>query len=220
MSLSLSCQVLKKIINLNPHPPFFSIGNRIHGIKSGKTLKEFRGHSSFVNDCSFSSDGSQVLSVSSDGTFKIWDIKTTSCLKTLQFNEGQEAIQGMPCPSLSSLTLHPTQPHLCLLSGRSHFVYLVDLKTHKLVKSYTPRPQSLPKLAPFVSALFSPRGDFIYASTENGNLVVFETFKGSGQEEDSTLKVSEKEILGMCHHPFANILGIFDDEGDLRLWKA
>lgn len=36
---------------------FFSI----HGMKSGKTLKEFRGHTSFVNDAVFSQDGHHIL---------------------------------------------------------------------------------------------------------------------------------------------------------------
>lgn len=33
---------------------------RVHGIKSGKMLKELRGHTSYVNDATYSPDGSQV----------------------------------------------------------------------------------------------------------------------------------------------------------------
>ena len=33
---------------------------RVHGIKSGKMLKELRGHTSYVNDAIYSPDGSQV----------------------------------------------------------------------------------------------------------------------------------------------------------------
>ena len=33
---------------------------RVHGLKSGKMLKEFRGHTSYVNDAIWSADGSQV----------------------------------------------------------------------------------------------------------------------------------------------------------------
>ena len=43
----------------------------LHGLKSGKTLKEFRGHTSFVNSAVFSSDGQHIVSGSSDGTVKV-----------------------------------------------------------------------------------------------------------------------------------------------------
>ena len=36
---------------------------RVHGIKSGKMLKELRGHTSYVNDAIYSPDGSQVRHV-------------------------------------------------------------------------------------------------------------------------------------------------------------
>ena len=44
---------------------------RMHGLKSGKTLKEFRGHISFVNDVVFTVDGHNIISASSDGTVKV-----------------------------------------------------------------------------------------------------------------------------------------------------
>lgn len=43
----------------------------MHGLKSGKTLKEFRGHISFVNDVVFTVDGHNIISGSSDGTVKV-----------------------------------------------------------------------------------------------------------------------------------------------------
>ena len=39
----------------------FDMTVRIHGLKSGKTLKEFRGHSSYVNCVTYTPDGHQVL---------------------------------------------------------------------------------------------------------------------------------------------------------------
>lgn len=44
---------------------------RLHGLKSGKTLKEFRGHTSHVNDVIFSHDGQHVISASADGMVKV-----------------------------------------------------------------------------------------------------------------------------------------------------
>lgn len=40
---------------------YFFYLHRIHGLKSGKTLKEFRGHSSFVNEVIFTQDGHNIL---------------------------------------------------------------------------------------------------------------------------------------------------------------
>lgn len=34
---------------------------RVHGLKSGKTLKEFRGHTSFVNEVVYTVDGHSII---------------------------------------------------------------------------------------------------------------------------------------------------------------
>lgn len=49
----------------------FDATARVHGLKSGKMLKEFRGHTSYVNHAIFSGDGSKVVTASTDGTVKV-----------------------------------------------------------------------------------------------------------------------------------------------------
>lgn len=51
---------------------------RIHGLKSGKLLKEFRGHTSYVNDAIFTNDGARVITASSDCTVKVSFLKHAS----------------------------------------------------------------------------------------------------------------------------------------------
>lgn len=100
---------------------------RIHGLLSGKTLKMFRGHNSFVNDCSFNPEATKVLSVSSDGTIKIWDSKTTDCLQTyIPSMPGTEAT--IKDTSIHSISLNPKNPDQFYICNRSTIVYLMNMK--------------------------------------------------------------------------------------------
>jgi len=66
-SCSMQFYILKRIKGLFFLPPFC----RVHGLKSGKMLKEFRGHTSYVNYAIFTTDGSRVITASSDCTVKV-----------------------------------------------------------------------------------------------------------------------------------------------------
>lgn len=65
-SCSMQFYILKRIKGFFL-PPFC----RVHGLKSGKMLKEFRGHTSYVNYAIFTTDGSRVITASSDCTVKV-----------------------------------------------------------------------------------------------------------------------------------------------------
>lgn len=57
-------------------------------MKSGKMLKELRGHSSYVNHVAYTGDGNQVLSASSDGTVRVWNTKTCECVHAFRCGWG------------------------------------------------------------------------------------------------------------------------------------
>ena len=65
---AVCCQplCLQRMYSSHVHTPATPVGSlrlsmgRVHGLKSGRMLKEFRGHTSYVNDAIFSADGSQV----------------------------------------------------------------------------------------------------------------------------------------------------------------
>jgi WD40 repeat-containing protein SMU1 len=44
---------------------------KIHNVKSGKLIKAFDGHTSFVNSVMYNSDDTLVISASSDGEVKV-----------------------------------------------------------------------------------------------------------------------------------------------------
>lgn len=53
-------------------------------MKSGSLLKEFVGHTGFVNDVSFSLDAHHVLSGSTDGSVRIWLTRTAECVSNFK----------------------------------------------------------------------------------------------------------------------------------------
>ena len=62
---------------------------KIHGLKSGRTLKEFRGHSSFVTGAVFvgaNAAAEQVMTCSADGTVRLWDAKSCDCLRSIRLS--------------------------------------------------------------------------------------------------------------------------------------
>lgn len=76
---------------------------RMHGLRSGRTLKEFSGHASFVNAACFSVDGLSVITGSADGTLKIFDAKSAECLRTIRLPQASHAgevavLAVMPVP--------------------------------------------------------------------------------------------------------------------------
>ncbi|KAI9141881.1 WD40 repeat-containing protein SMU1-like protein [Paraphysoderma sedebokerense] len=189
---------------------------RIHGLKSGKMLKEFRGHSSFVNSVAYTIDGSRIISGSSDGTVRIWDSKTTDCLSTI-FPSSEGGGQGGIGKTVNTVVPLKTNPDQFLVCDKSSVVRLMNMRG-QIVRSYTQNSEApTSKLSDLISAIFSPKHEFIYALSENGELHCWRQQSGI----EVTVKTHESgEVIGFSHHPFSNIVATWADDGQLLLWKS
>ncbi|CAB4435458.1 unnamed protein product [Rhizophagus irregularis] len=189
---------------------------RLHGLKSGKTIKEFRGHTSFVNNAIFSHDMSRILSASSDGTVKIWDSKTTGCLHTIfpqtggRSNRDSSFISGGV--TVNCVVQMPKNTDQFVVCNKSSTIYLMTIKG-QITKSFTSEKKTD---GDFVSCTVSPQGDFIYCVGEDSSLYCFNVQSG---KLTTTLKLSDAEVIGFAHHPFSNILAAYSDDGIITLWK-
>jgi WD40 repeat-containing protein SMU1 len=98
-------------------------------------LKEFRGHASFVNHAIYCDDYTKIISASSDGSVKVWDFKTGTCLRTVLLYQGKLGSKGIPSPVVMHLTLHPTEKMNVIVADRSPYSYIITLDGD-LIKSF------------------------------------------------------------------------------------
>ncbi|KPI99570.1 PREDICTED: WD40 repeat-containing protein SMU1 [Papilio xuthus] len=180
---------------------------RIHGLKSGKLLKEFRGHTSFVNEAVFTPDGHAVLSASSDGTVRLWSVRTGECTATFKpLGSGE--------PPVNSLLLLPKNPEHFLVCNRTNTVVIMNMAGQIVRSLSTGRREA--EGGALVCAALGARGRLVYCAAED--LVLYAFCAHSGKLE-RTINIHEKAVIGMTHHPHQNLLATYSEDGLLKIWK-
>lgn len=181
--------------------------SRLHGLVSGKMLKEFRGHSSFLNDASFSPDMSMIVTASSDGSAKLWDVKSSACIRTInppQLNAVTETV-------CNTASFRPRFSNQLIICNRTSDIYLMDLKGELIL-----RMSSKTDDLRFISATASPKGKYCYAIASDGSVWCFNMTDG---KLEATLRTPEADGLGVAVHPHQNLTASFGASGVMRLWR-
>ncbi|KAL3641467.1 Serine/threonine-protein kinase smu1 [Castilleja foliolosa] len=181
---------------------------RIHGLKSGKMLKEFRGHSSYDNDAIFTTDGSRVITASSDCTVKVWDVKTTDCLQTFK---PPPPLRGGDA-SVNCVHLFPKNADHIVVCNKTSSIYIMTLQG-QVVKSFSSGKR---EGGDFMAACVSPKGEWIYCVGEDRNLYCFSVQSG---KLEHLMKVHEKDVIGLAHHPHINLVASYGEDCTMKLWK-
>jgi len=185
--------------------------NNLHilGMKSGRILKELRGHSSYVN-CSIWLDEMLVLSGSHDGSVKLWDLNRIECASTCY---PKEEISLSPPPIKSICKLITTETDvLLLITSQSTKLHLYSLLKRDFIQVIPTKLKDQNHLI-----ISQARNGQIFTLSSDGNLFGFKV------EDFSSLIGSEMvcnvEPIGFALHPKLNILITFDVSGEIKFWK-
>lgn len=208
---------------------------KLHGLRSGKTLKEYRGHTAGITSIAVAGDGS-VVSSSSDGTVRVWDGKSTECLAVVKPPQASAAGDA----AVLSVQVVPRTPDHILITPRAGAAYIATLRGQVLRTLTLPPPShtmlraraqaaaalgAAPATGPlsFVCTTVSAQGRFVYAVAEDKALYVFATKNGA---LEATLQPGAGaaaggvgEALGLIHHPLRNLMASYGSDGVLRAWQ-
>lgn len=186
---------------------------RLHGLKSGQALKEFRGHESHVYVADFYQKETQVMSCSADGTVKVWEIKTSACLQTLR---PSNSIAGVQLDILSIVPFtYQTTTAAIVIATRSNQLDIVSIATGDSLATWKYEKES--EYGQLVGTTKSLHEKFIYGLTEHGYLLCFNAQNGT---LESQLQVSGKDVYGLSHHPLQNLIATFGFDNSLRFWQS
>ena len=185
---------------------------RVHGLKSGRMLRELRGHDGFVHCAVYTPDCEHIVTGGSDSTLRVWVARTGDVLRVSRLQGSTpEVLQTVlsVCPLPGGAALSEQQLLVCTgerlqmvsLGGAVGAAFGGELAAGS-----------------FVAAASSPHGDWLYGLTQAGELCCFRV--STGKLENRQAAHEGKGALGLAHHPHLNLLASFGKEGLLKLWAA
>lgn len=178
---------------------------RVHGLRSGALLKEFRGHSAYIVDVVLLDAESALLSAAADGTVRLWDVPS-STLRAKFAPRGDLSINSIS-QNLSNLEHFLVCTKSCEL--------IVVTRNGELVQTMETEEE---KKSDFIEACYSSDGRWVYAAAQNLCLYVFDALDGKLMK--TLAKEHHKEILGLAPHPAEPKAITYGVDGYLILWEA
>ena len=181
---------------------------RFFGLKSGRIIKEFVGHTSSVNDVLFCTDGTRLASGSNDARLRIWDYASCEVLKIMTLNT---ELSGMEYPVLSLQEIKNLEQFVVF--NRSNSIYMVDWEG-KVVKRFVCERKETEFRGGTLSLQRKEGCEWIFGMGNDGCLYCFNVKSG---KIDHALRVREErmEIVGVRHHPSENLVVVASEEGEV-----
>ncbi|KAH8066615.1 hypothetical protein JL722_1062 [Aureococcus anophagefferens] len=206
---------------------------RSHGLKSGRTLQQFRGHGGSVSAVAYlrsSGEASDaVVSGSADGTVRVWDPRSAETVSTFSPPKALATLERRAVAdkerAVVAVLQQPGSESKFFVVDKSPTAVLADLRTGVAVAAFSSRdePAKPPSeaarsgspAATVAAALSRPRGD---ASPRRGQGPAAST---SERRARPRCPIDDaKDVVGLAVHPHRNVVASFGDGDKLLLWKS
>ncbi|XP_071837615.1 jouberin-like isoform X2 [Apostichopus japonicus] len=184
----------------------------LYEIPSGRFKSQFPGHFGIIYDLVWSSDGDRLLSASSDGTARIWNLDTPE----------SSAEKVFPHPAfVYCARFHPKADTFLATGGYDHLIRVWSTEsTSQTGELY----QELGGHKGFVNALvFAKDGLSMYSGDSTGTIVVWNCIVNRDLEEWSLSRVVQQEELenvpinSLQIHPSGRRLLVHGRDNNIRM---
>jgi WD40 repeat protein len=194
---------------------------RVAGLKSGRVLRELRGHASFVLAVAYTPDGGTLVTGSADGTLRTWDARTGEAGLAVVPPRAATARAGAPDAPVVAVLPHPTDPGVVVVATRAPCLHIVNVASGAILATLATGKADGGDV---VAAALSSRGGFAHALAEDGVLYSFNT---GTRLLDGVLTVVEAGAdgklpppIGVACHPGRNVAATWGADGSVTLWDA
>ena len=160
---------------------------KLLGVNSANVLREFSGHTSYVNSIRFYDDDSMILSASSDGTVRVWQANTGTCVKVVS-NLGSGHLENFAVTKIVVL-----DKDNILLGRRSESLVMLGA-------DFSIKQRYSVKDAQFITVGATLDSSLLYGGTATGQIHCFDKITGQRKATSTIDHAAQKEILDIDIH--------------------
>jgi WD40 repeat protein len=171
-----------------------------YNVLSGEKVMEFKGHYYDVNDVVYSSDGTQILSGSSDKTARLWDVKTGAEIRV--FREHTDRVN---CVAFSA---EGTKIASC---SRDKSTIVWDLATGVPIRRFSGHDHGVNAVE------FSPNGALVATGGDDGTIHLWDANSGSVV---LTFRKQNKPIVDLHFSSTGDRVISASDDGTAVAWDV
>lgn len=183
---------------------------------------------SYVNDLCFAVDQQHLISASSDGTLRVWDIATTNCVRAVEpariaqsyadiavrhEQTIKQIIQVLPMiqnPEYFFVVPRLNKAFVMSITGDLLYTFQTDREENQFIAgcmSIHVRNEDESKV----------QGKYLYCVSDDGTRYCFSAEDGELVEKK---KIADHELLGMIHYPTTNEMITYSQKGEITLWRT